>query len=131
MIGLDTNVLVRYLTKDDSVQTPFAVRMVRSLSPESPGFVSLVAIAELVWVLRISYRFRKAEILGVLEMLLQSQELIIEQAELMEDALRRFAAGNAEFADFLIERSSHAVGCTHTVTFDHGAASSAGMRLLK
>jgi len=131
MIGLDTNVLVRYLTKDDAVQAHAAVRAIRSLSASSPGFLSLVAIAELVWVLRIGYRYKKTEIIGVLETLLQSQELVIEQAELMEDALRRFALGDADFADFLIERSGDAAGCTHTVTFDQSASNSAGMRLLK
>jgi predicted nucleic-acid-binding protein len=129
MIGLDTNILVRYLTKDDAVQTPIAIRVVRSLSAEDPGFVSLVAIAELIWVLRISYGYAKSEIVGVLEAMLQSQELVLEQAELLDDALRRFAAGHADFADFLIERSGQAAGCKHTVTFDRRAVS-AEMRLL-
>jgi predicted nucleic-acid-binding protein len=130
MIGLDTNVLVRYLTKDDPAQTPIAVRVVRSLSSENPGFVSLVAAAELVWVLRISYGYERAEISRVLENLLQSQELVFEQAEVLDDAVRSFAAGNADFADFLIERSGHSAGCAYTATFDKRAAS-AGMKLLK
>ena len=59
MIGLDTNVLVRYLTHDDSTQTAVALRLMNSLSFDSPGFLSLIVITELAWVLAISYRYQK------------------------------------------------------------------------
>ena len=131
MIGLDTNVLVRYLAKDDPNQTPVAVKLVRSFSEDEPGFLSLVVITELIWVLRMSYRYRNNEIANVVEMLLQSRELRVEQEELVADALRGFAGGSADFADYLIERTGHLAGCIHTFTFDKRAASFAGMRLLK
>jgi predicted nucleic-acid-binding protein len=131
MIGLDTNVLVRYLAKDDPIQTPVAVKLVRSLSAEEPSFLSLVAITELIWVLRMSYRYRNGEIANVVETLLRSRELIVEQEELVADALRSFAAGSADFADYLIERTGQLAGCIHTFTFDKRAATFAGMRLLK
>jgi predicted nucleic-acid-binding protein len=131
MIGLDTNVLVRYFVKDDPRQTPIAVKLVRALSADEPGFLSTVVIAELVWVLRITYRYSKDEIANLIEALLQSQELIVEQEEIVTDALRGFAAGSADFADYLIERSGHSIGCAQTFTFDKSAASFAGMRLLK
>jgi len=131
MIGLDTNVLVRYLAKDDPIQTPVAVKLVRSLSEDEPGFLSLVVITELIWVLRMSYRYRNNAIANVVEMLLQSRELIVEQEELVADALRGFATGSADFADYLIERTGQLAGCIHTFTFDRRAATFAGMRLLK
>jgi predicted nucleic-acid-binding protein len=131
MIGLDTNVLVRYLAKDDPIQTPVAVKLVRSLSEDEPGFLSLVVITELIWVLRMSYRYRNNEIANVVETLLQSRELRIEQEELVADVLRGFAAGSADFADYLIERTGELAGCIHTFTFDKRAATFAGMRLLK
>jgi predicted nucleic-acid-binding protein len=131
MIGLDTNVLVRYLAKDDPIQTPVAVKLVRSLSEDEPGFLSLVVITELIWVLRMSYRYRNNAIANVVEMLLQSKELIVEQEELVADALRGFATGSADFADYLIERTGQLAGCIHTFTFDKRAATFAGMRLLK
>jgi predicted nucleic-acid-binding protein len=131
MIGLDTNVLVRFLVKDDPIETRAAVKLVRSLTPDEPGFVSLVAIAELIWVLRVSYRYRKTEITNVLEALLQSQELSIEQGDLVAEALRGFVTGDADFADYLIERGGNLAGCGHTLTFDKSAATFAGMRLLK
>ena len=131
MIGLDTNVVVRYLTLDDPVQTPAAVRLMDSLSAEEPGFISLVVMAELSWVLEASYSFDKAAMLRVFEALFRTKELVLEQAEIVARAVRLFRVGSANFADCLIEQSGDAAGCVHTFTFDRKAANSAGMRLLK
>jgi len=131
MIGLDTNVVVRYLTHDDPAQMTAAVRVVDSLSSDSPGFLSLIVITELVWVLEVSYRFKKNEIEQVLETLLRSKELVIERAEIVWQALRKFSASRADFADCLIERSGNAAECQYTVTFDRNTAAGAGMRLLE
>ncbi len=130
MIGLDTNVIVRYITLDHSTQTPAAVRLIESLTQENPGFVSLVVIAELVWALEGSYKFDKAATVRVLEALLQSKEVLIEQKAIVAEALQRFSAGNAGFADYLIECGARAAGCKETFTFDRKAAG-AGMVLLK
>ena len=130
MIGLDTNIVVRYLIHDDAAQTSKAVKLMGSLSQEYPGFLSLTVIAELVWVLRIFYSFKKAEIEQVLDTLLQSKELVIERAEVVWQALRQFRASHADFADCLIERCGHAAECQYTVTFDENAVS-AGMKLLR
>jgi predicted nucleic-acid-binding protein len=100
-----------------------------TLSAESPGFVSLVVVAEIVWVLKISYAYPKKEIEQVLDGLLRSKELVIERAEIVFQALRKFSDGRTDFADCLIERCGHAAGCEHTFTFDRNAAG-AGMRLL-
>ena len=129
MIGLDTNVVVRYLTHDDPAQTATAVRLIDSLSSDSPGFLSLIVIVELVWVLEVCYRFRKNEIEQVLESLLRSKEVVIERAEVVFQALRKFGASRANFADCLIERCGHGAECQYTVTFDRNAAA-AGMKLL-
>jgi len=131
MIGLDTNVVVRYLTLDDPAQSPAAVKLMESLSADQPGFIPLVVVAELAWVLEISYGFTRDAISRVIEGLLQSTELIVEQTEVVSRGLRLFAAGSAGLSDYLIERSAHAAGCAYTVTFDRKAAVSAGMRLLK
>lgn len=131
MIGLDTNVIVRYVTHDDSVQAAAAARVIESLAQDSPGFISLIVIAELVWVLEVSYRFKKHEIEHVLETLLRSKELVIEQAGIVWQALRKFSTSRADFVDCLIERCGHAAECRYTVTFDQKAASAAGMKLLR
>lgn len=131
MIGLDTNILVRYITLDDPIQSPVAVRLVDSLSTDEPGFVSLVVSAELAWVLDFSYSFNRAATIRVFEALLQSKELVVEQAEVVSRALRLYSAGDAGLADCLIQRGSTAAGCVQTFTFDPKAARSAGMQLLK
>ncbi len=131
MIGLDTNIVVRYLTHDDHAQAAAAIKLFHSLSQEGPGFLSLVVITELVWVLESCYGFKKSEILQVLETLLRSKELIVEHAEVVWQALRSFADGNADFADCLIERCGDAAGCLNTFTFDQKATTGSGMRLLK
>ena len=131
MIGLDTNVVVRYVTHDDAAQTAAAVRVIDSFSQDSPGFLPLIVIAELVWVLEVSYGFKKNEIEHVLDILLRSKELVIEQAEIVWQALRKFSGSRADFVDCLIERCGHAAECRYTVTFDQKAASAAGMKLLR
>jgi len=130
MIGLDTNIVVRYLTHDDTAQAAAAVGVVESLSEGSPGFLSLIVIAELVWVLESSYRFKKSEVEHVLDTLLRSKELVIERAEIVAQALRRFSTGRADFVDCLIECCGHASQCQYTITFDKNAADFAGMKLL-
>ena len=129
MIGLDTNVLLRYLTKDDPAQSASATQLIRSFSSENPGFLSLIVIIETIWVLENSYDFGKTQIEEVLEVLLRSRELSVERADLVWQAFRIFSSSRTDFADCLIERCSHAAGCSYTATFDR-AASRAGMRLL-
>src|SRR5258708_16173498 len=131
MVGIDTNVLARYLTHDDPSQTAAAKRVMNSLSFDSPGFLSLIVIAELVWVLAISYRYQKKEIEQVLESLLRSKELVIERADIVSQASRAFRAGRADFADYLIERCAHAAECEFMITFDQRAATIPAMRLLR
>lgn len=130
MIGLDTNVLVRYVTQDDPVQSPKASRLIESLTTASPGFVSLVSVVELVWVLQSSYQSAKSEVVAVLETLLRTRELTVEHADVIWQALRRFTSTRADFADCLIERCAHAAGCEYTATFDVSAAKATSMRRL-
>lgn len=129
MISLDMNVLVRYITHDHPAQSAAAVKVMDSLSPDLPGFLSLVVIAEVVWVLQFSYRFKRDEVEHVVERLLRSKELVLERAEIVSQALRKFRASRANFADCLIERCSHAAECQYVLTFDKDAATM-GMRLL-
>ncbi len=130
MIGLDTNVLVRYIMQDDPKLAPKAVRVIESLTSQRPGFVSLVSIIELVSVLSSSYALSRPQIASALELLLQSQELLIDRVESVAKALRVFRAGKADFADCLIERISHGAGFGAVMTSDVQASRTAGMSLL-
>lgn len=128
MIGLDTNVLVRYVSQDDPVQSPKATDLIESLTAGEPGFIAMVSVVELVWVLQSCYQATKSEIVDVLETLLRTKELVVERAEIVWQALRGFSDSKADFADCLIERCAHAAECEYTVTFDSKAARTAGMR---
>jgi predicted nucleic-acid-binding protein len=131
MIGLDTNVLVRFFQQDDPAQSARANALMSSLSPERPGFVSLIALVELVWVLVRKYEVDRATISMLIENMLRSRELVIEQAAVVRSALGQFRQSKAGFSDCLIEQIGAAAGCDYTVTFDQSAAKTAKMRLLR
>jgi len=131
MIGLDTNVLVRYVAQDDPKQSPKATRLIESLTADAPGFVSVVSVVELVWVLTGCYGSTKGEISEVLETLLRTKEIVVAQADTVWKALRMFQDGKADFADCLIDRTANEAGCSHTATFDRNAAKTCGMQLIE
>jgi predicted nucleic-acid-binding protein len=128
--GLDTNVLVRFFAQDDHLQSPIADEIMRSLTVENPGWVGVATILELVWVLGSKNRFDRKVIANTLDRLLLQEEIAIEQAESVQNALQLFRKGEADFADCLIATSAKAAGCSRTVTFDRKAARDAGMELI-
>lgn len=130
MIGLDTNVLVRYVTQDDPEQSPKATRLIESLTVEAPGYVSVVSVVELVWVLLGCYGSAKGEICEVLETLLRTKEIVVAHADTVWKALRIYKVGKADFANCLIERSANEAGCDYTTTFDRDAAKHCAMQLI-
>lgn len=128
MIGLDTNVLVRYLAQDDARQAAKATELIEDLTPAQPGYLSQVVLAELVWVLQSCYAVSRERIGEILERLLRTQGLQVQDADRVWQALRVYRHGG-DFADCLIARVAAAAGCDAVVTFDKGATK-AGMRLL-
>jgi len=130
MTGLDTNVLARYIMQDDPKQSPLATALIESLTVEAPGFVPLVAVIELVWVLSSAYGLGRTQVVEALEGLLRTKELVVERAEVVWKAVRAFKDSAGEFADCLIERSATAAGCERTMTFDRGAAKHCSMILI-
>jgi predicted nucleic-acid-binding protein len=130
VIGLDTNVLVRYIMQDDIVQSALATRLLESLTAETPGFVPLIAVVELAWVLSSAYELDNNQLVTAFEALLRTKEIVVERAETVWKALRVFGNSKADFADCLIERSAAAAGCERTMTFDRGAVKGCGMVLV-
>jgi predicted nucleic-acid-binding protein len=125
MIGLDTNVLLRYIVRDDAAQAKAASRLIEQrCSKERPGHVSHVVLAELAWVLGRGYGYAKAEVVKVLAAVLSSAELKVQEAAIVWAALRAFQSGQADFADCLIGAVNAECGCETTVTFDKRAAKS-------
>lgn len=131
MIGLDTNVLVRYIMQDDAKQSAKATALVESLDDAGGGFITLVSIVELVWVLGSSYELTYAQVVMALDSILRTKQFTVERADQVLRALRVFKVGRSDFADCLIERSASSAGCDRTVTFDVGAAKHAGMTLIQ
>jgi predicted nucleic-acid-binding protein len=116
--------------QDDGRQSPLATRLVESLSAESPGFVPLVAVVELVWVLESAYELEREQIVNALDNLLRAKEIVVERAETVWKALRVFQNGRTGFSDCLIERSAAFAGCERTMTFDRAAVKGCGMTLV-
>jgi predicted nucleic-acid-binding protein len=131
MIGLDTNVLVRYIMQDDAKQAAKAVALVESLTVEAPGFVSIVSVVELGWVLSSSYDLTRDQVAQTLDLLLRTKQVVVDRADQVLSALRVFKVGSADFADCLIERTAAHAGCDRTMTFDAGAAKTARMTLIR
>jgi predicted nucleic-acid-binding protein len=130
MIGLDTNVLVRYIMQDDIKQSPLATRLIESLSAEAPGFVPLVSVVELGWVLSSAYELNRDQLVEAFAGLLRTKELVVERAEIVWKALRVLQSANADFADCLIACSAAAAGCAKIMTFDRGAVKNGSMTLI-
>jgi predicted nucleic-acid-binding protein len=132
VIGLDTNVAVRYLAQDDEIQSAAATRFISRLSKEKPGFVSSVVLAEISWVLVRVYKTPREDLARILEGLLRSAELVVENAQAAYRALGVYSSSTSvEFADALIAETALLAGADETVTFDKVAAAQAGMKLLK
>lgn len=130
MIGIDTNVLVRYLAQDDARQSAQANRVMESFTARSPGFVAIVTLAETAWVLRDIYARSRTEIAALIEAVLNSEGLVVQMSEMVWRSLRDFESGRADLADHLIERLGAAAGCEWTYSFDKSAIRDAGMRLV-
>jgi predicted nucleic-acid-binding protein len=130
MIGIDTNVLIRYFVRDDPGQTRIATELIFGLSVDEPGWIAIPVLVETVWTLRRTYRLERPEIAAILERMLASRELLMEQRELALQALAVFRSTRADFADCLIAASARRAGCKRLVTFDRVAARDVGMEFL-
>jgi len=122
VIGLDTNVIVRYLTQDDPTQSATATRIFEHvLSERDPGFVSIVAMVETVGVLERAYGFGAKAIASAVEVLLAIDVLSIQFEQQVFAAMLELKSNRGSFADALIGELGAEAGCSRTVTFDRRA----------
>ncbi|MFC5431561.1 PIN domain-containing protein [Paraburkholderia denitrificans] len=132
MIGLDTNVSVRFFAQDDAVQSKKATALMESLSAEHPGYVSQIALVETVWVLGRCYDIGREQLKDIIDSMIGTKELVVEGVDTVRKALCVFAASTkADFADCPIARSGYAAECEYTATFDVNVSKAAGMQLIK
>jgi len=130
MIGLDTNILVRYLAQDHPTQSPKATEIIeRRLTEENPGFISIVAMIEMVWVLDRVYGLPANQIAETLERMLQVDVLVVEKEQEVFTAMVALKQGRGSFADSLIAEIGNRAGCAHTLTFDRKAVRLPGFSL--
>jgi len=130
VIGLDSNILIRYLTQDDPTQSAKATEIIeRRLTEENPGFVSIVAMAEIVWVLDRAYGLSDRQIARTVERMLQAEVFVVENEQEVFTAMIALKQGRGSFADALIVEIGTRAGCGHTLTFDRKALRLSGFRL--
>jgi predicted nucleic-acid-binding protein len=123
MIGLDTNILLRYLTQDDPVQSRRATEIIEQrLTEQEPGFVSVVSVLEIVWVLKSLYKRSLQEIANDIEMILAANTLEVQNEQEVYHAVVALRNGAGTFEDALIGALGIWRGCSATLTFDEKAA---------
>jgi predicted nucleic-acid-binding protein len=129
MIGLDTNVLVRYLAQDDPVQSRKAAEIIeRGLTEQNPGFISVVAMVETVWVLDRAYHLATHKIAAAVERMLQADTFVVENEQQVFTAMIALKKGHS-FADAIIAALGAKAGCSFTLTFDQKALRLPGFKL--
>lgn len=128
-IGIDTNVLVRYIMQDDE-QSKIAIEFLESLSAENQGVINTIVIMEVIWVLSRSYKQPKGTIALILEELFSMPVFVFDNLPLLLKALAIYKESKADFSDIFIRLFNQSLGCEKTVTFDVGASKKAGMVLL-
>ncbi len=132
MIGLDTNVLVRYLVRDDKRQARKASAFIRHAAREGMRcFINHIVLCELVWVLESAYDFSKREITGVLEKIMMTEQFVIANKDIVRQAIKDYEMGKGDLADHLIGRINLTFECESTLTFDRALKSSAAFRILE
>jgi len=119
MKGLDTNVLVRYLTQDDPKQTAIATKVIEeAAAKEEKMFLHLLVFCELIWVLESAYAYPKSDILKVLERILRTAEFEISEKDLLWLALTDYRSGKGDFSDYYLGRANERAGAKVTLSFD-------------
>ncbi len=132
MKGLDTNVIVRYLVQDDPQQAAQATRFIEQhCTDTSPCFINHITLCELTWVLERCYDQDRADLVIVIEHLLQVQQLEVMHPHIVWQALKDYKQSNADFSDHLLARVNEAQGCEFTATFDKKAGTQPAFEMLK
>lgn len=119
MTGLDTNILVRYLTHDDAVQAKKASAIIEDAAAKGEKLlIHSVVLCELVWVLESAYGYGRGDVATTLDRILRTAQFEVQDKETAWSAWADYRSGKADFADYLIGRANGKRGAAHTVTFD-------------
>ena len=118
MIAVDTNVLVRYLVRDDAERAESARILLEGLTPAEPGYICREVTIELVWVLERPYKFSRSAIADIVVELTVTNSLVVEAADDVVSVAHRYRSGGPDFADLMILAAARRAGATHLRTFD-------------
>lgn len=125
MIGIDTNIMIRLITHDDPEQTKQAITFVsKHCRPDSPGFITLITVAEIAWLLEKSYKYPRDKVLQTFQSIAKTKHFLIERFDLFETVLYQFELGKANFNDYLIAYCALECGVDYVATFDKKASKS-------
>jgi predicted nucleic-acid-binding protein len=130
MTGLDTNVLIRYILRDDPAQSVKAAKLVERFTESDPGFISVVAVVETAWVLENVYGFADDAVAAAIERILQIDVIVVEHRLEVYLAMASVKQRRGDFADALIGAIGTRAGCSRTLTFDRKASRLPGFELL-
>lgn len=131
MIGIDTNVLVRYLTLDDDDQVDRVDRLIQEAVERDEALrVDPVVLCETAWVLQSAYGLPRKEIADALERVLDTRQFEIEDRDSVRDALGSFRRARGDFSDYLIGERNRRAGCRTTMTFDRALRTSPVFKVL-
>lgn len=132
MIGLDTNVLVRYLVQDDVTQAKAATRLIEgTCTKNDPGFLNHLVLCETLWVLEGCYGQPKDALVKTVEQILRVAQLRVDEPQMVWQALEDYRNNQAGFADYLLGRINRSRDCTTTMSFDRHTSKSSEFTLLK
>jgi len=132
LIGLDTNILVRYILNDDPIWSQSAQRFIdNTCTTDNPGYINFVVLAELMWLLSDKQGWGRVELAIVVDQFLRADNLEVEDPELLEYVLGKFRSGKADFADYLIAALNEKANAAPTITIDRIAARDSGFQKLQ
>jgi predicted nucleic-acid-binding protein len=119
MIGLDTNVLIRFLVEDDEEQCRRARELIeKAVNEDEALYVSDIVMCETVWVLSSAYGFPRPEIHEALLRLLAAKQVVFDSSDRLARAFDAFRSKKGDFADYLIREHGKTAGCSSVATFD-------------
>jgi predicted nucleic-acid-binding protein len=123
MIGVDTNVLVRYIIEDDKTQAVKAARLIEKYSGKAGSvFINNIVLCELIWVLERGYKYKKDHVVQLLKNILTTIEFSFEDHQILWVCTAEYEKSTADFSDILIGNLNKKSGCSHTYTFDSNAS---------
>ncbi len=123
MIGIDTNVLVRYLTSDDEIQSNKAAKLINQYIGQAGSiFINNIVACELIWVLERGYKYDKSHITTVLKEIVATSEFQFEDHKILWLSIVEYEKSNVDFADILIGNINALKGCSKSFTFDSKAS---------